>query len=105
MTFTQTRRRIYGFYRYDCCWPYSLAFILTLIIYWLDFFSSSQTKYWPSLTAFGLIFAYYLYNLYLAAKGRLKNNQDGFFIKLLTLKIIIWAAILGGLIIRKIDIL
>lgn len=88
-------KNIYQFYRYDCCWPYSVSFFLVLIIYWLDFFIVNISNHWVSMVSYGVIFAYYLYNVFLSAKGRIKAGDKIFFIVFLSSKIIIWGFMLA----------
>ncbi len=87
-------RNIYQFYRYDCCWPYAVSFLLVLFIYWLDFFIVKTRTHYVSLAGYGIIFAYYLYNLVLYLKGKIKAKGLKFFIRFLSVKIIILGFIL-----------
>lgn len=85
---------IYQFYRYDCCWPYAVSFLLVLVIYWFDFFIIEARIHAASLVGYGIIFAYYLYNVFLYNKGKLKAKDLEFFIRFLSVKVIIWGFLL-----------
>ncbi len=87
-------RNIYQFYRYDCCWPYAVSFLLLLVIYWLDFFIVKTRYHYASLTGYGIILAYYLYNVVLYHKGKIKVKGLKFSIRFLSFKIIIWGLVL-----------
>ena len=82
------------FYTVDCCWPYSAAFFITLIIFYINLIYSNKTLLWPSITAYTVLFAYYLYNLFLFLKTPSVFKYPKIFIEVLTAKIIIWGIIL-----------
>ena len=82
---------VYHFYRYGCCWPYSLSFFLVLAIYFLDFFVGNARHHWASLAAYGIILGYYLYSY----KGALCARDSRFFVRFLTFKISLWGIILS----------
>ena len=88
---------IYIFYRRDCCWPYAISFFLVLIIYLLDFFFADTPRHLPSLCAYIIILAYYLYNLRRYFTTGLNTTNDAFFIRYLSLKIILWGLLLAYL--------
>ena len=87
-------KNIYEFYRHDCCWPYAASFFLALSIYWVDFFIVNTRYHWASLVAYGIIFAYYLYNVHLYFQGKVKTMNTKFFMAFLSSKVIIWGFIL-----------
>jgi hypothetical protein len=86
--------KIYRFYRYECCWPYSLSFVLVLVIYWLDFIVERNAVPLASYLSYTVIFSYYIYNLYRYAKGKMNPKVDIFFIKFLSAKISILGLLL-----------
>lgn len=88
-------KNIYGFYRHDCCWPYAASFFLALIIYWSDFFIVNTRHHWPSLAAYGVIFAYYLYIVNFYFQSKIKTINAEFFMAFLSFKVIIWGFILA----------
>lgn len=96
-------KNIYEFYRHDCCWPYAISFFLVLSIYWLDFYIVNTRYHWPSFVAYGVIFVYYLYNIYLYFQGKIKTNAKNpkFFMVFLSSKVIIWGFILTLLYVRR----
>lgn len=94
-------RNIYQFYKYDCCWPYAVSFLLVLVIYWLDFFIIKTRTHYVSLAGYGIILAYYLYNVVLYHKGKIKAKGLEFFIRFLSFKIIILGFILSCLKVLK----
>ena len=85
---------MYQFYRYDCCWPYAVSFLLTLVIYWLDFFIVNTHYHWVSLFVYGIILDYYLYNVSRYFRDKIKAKNVKFFIAFLSSKIILWGFIL-----------
>ena len=94
-------KNIYEFYRYDCCWPYTASFFLALSIYWLDFFIVNTHYHWVSLVAYGIILAYYLYNVHLYLQGKVKTKNTKFSAIFLSSKIILWGFILALLYLIK----
>ena len=82
------------FYRYDCCIPYSLAFLFVLCIYCLVLVGSSSMDIAYAAIAFFILFTYYLYNLYLYKINKLDALNLDFFIKWLSIKICIWGSFL-----------
>jgi hypothetical protein len=94
-------KNIYEFYQYDCCWPYALSFFLVLGVYWLDFFIAHTRYHWVSLFAYGIILAYYLYNVPLYLQGKIKAKNKQFSAIFLSSKIILWGFILAFLYIIK----
>lgn len=94
MTMQLFIKSIYEFYRHDCCWPYAVSFFLALSIYYLDFFIVNTRYRWASLVAYGIILAYYLYNVSLYFQNKIKTKNIKFFAVFLSSKIIIWGLIL-----------
>lgn len=94
-------RKLHRFYRHECCFPYSLSFLFVLLIYAIDFLASEDPLIWPSAGAYTIIAAYYLLNLRYYAKKRLVFDDPGFFIFVLTVKIILWGLVLLGLLIVR----
>lgn len=90
--------KIYRFYRYECCFPYSISFLLVLFIYAIDFFISDKLMLWPSILSFLIIAAYYVLNLAKYRKNRLSSDDPKFFISLLTIKTVLWGCLLVALI-------
>ncbi|MCX5701554.1 MAG: hypothetical protein NTW64_01030 [Candidatus Omnitrophica bacterium] len=86
--------KIYNFYRYDCCWPYAVSFLLVLVIYRIDFIDVNRIYHWESIFSYGIIFSYYLYNLHLYYQKKIVSSDTRFFIRFLTFKIFIWGFIL-----------
>jgi hypothetical protein len=37
------------FYRHECCFPYTLSFLLVLLIYAIDFHTLEKAMLWPSI--------------------------------------------------------
>jgi len=95
MTMRLFIKNIYEFYRHDCCWPYAASFFLVLSIYWLDFFIVNIRQHWASLVAYGIILVYYLYNVSLYFRNKVKTKNAKFFVVFLSSKIIIWGFILS----------
>ena len=94
MTLKQLTKNIYEFYRYDCCWPYAASFFLTLGIYRIDLFRGHRSTPMASVAAYGILLAYYLYNLRRYAQGRLTARNNQFFISYLSFKILVWGSLL-----------
>ena len=90
-------KRIKNFYLKDMCWPYSLSFALTLVIYFVEFVFSRSIGL-ASIIAYFVLFAYYIKNLKLYKNKELKVQDPDFFILFLTAKIIAWTAILIALV-------
>ncbi|MBN2119556.1 MAG: hypothetical protein JW734_00695 [Candidatus Omnitrophica bacterium] len=86
-------RDIKTFYTKDMCGPYAFSFLLTLVIYSLEFVLN-QGPGWASVTAFLILFGYYLKNLQYYQRGALTKDNLAFFILFLTAKIATWFAIL-----------
>jgi hypothetical protein len=91
--------KVYRFYRHECCYPYSVSFLLVLCIYAVDFFFSDPPMLWPSLTAYLIIAGYYIQNIRFYKRNRLNSENPEFFILLLTVKIVVWGFLLSGLLI------
>lgn len=70
-------------------------------MYAVDFFPSPEPSRWPSVVSYLIIAGYYVYNVWLFKKKLLFSADDQFFIGILTVKIIVWGMILGGLLIFK----
>lgn len=87
-------RKIYDFYRRECCWPYALSFFLVLVIYWLDFSVERNQTPWASFISYAVIFSYYIYNLYFYVKSKIFTKAGGFFIGFLSAKILLWGLLL-----------
>ncbi|MBU9888397.1 MAG: hypothetical protein KTQ49_00825 [Candidatus Omnitrophica bacterium] len=86
-------RKIAVFYRDDCCWPYALSFYLVLIIFAMDFGGVPTPYHGASVFSFGILLAYYLYNLrlYFRKDIRIMEKKDPvFFIGFLSSKIALW---------------
>jgi len=86
-------KKLFNFYRNDCCWPYALSFYLLLIIYWLDFITPGKTYHLSSYFSYAVVLAYYFYIVYRYFKKKITDKNE-FFIKFLSLKIIIWGILL-----------
>jgi len=93
--------KLYRFYRYECCVPYSISFFLVLFIYAIDFFLSDKLLLWPSILSFLIIAAYYVLNLAKYWKNSLSSDDPKFFIYLLTVKMALWGGLLVALIIAR----
>ena len=91
--------KLYRFYRHECCWPYALSFPLVLVIYAIDFFGHEDPLRWPSIASYSIIAGYYLRNVRLYKNEALVSDDPGFFISLLTFKIVLWGVIMLGLLI------
>jgi hypothetical protein len=85
------------FYRYDCCWPYAASFYLTLVIYYLDFFVTGTRCHWASPVAYGILLAYYLYNVRRYFQGRVLAKNARFLLSFLSFKIAVWGSVLCAL--------
>lgn len=88
-------QNIYRFYRHECCFPYSLSFILVLIIYFLDFFGIDNSSHIPSVMSYSIITGYYIFNVILYRKRLLESENPGFFIAILSVKVVLWGVLLG----------
>ncbi|MBN1493298.1 MAG: hypothetical protein JW938_04055 [Candidatus Omnitrophica bacterium] len=94
-TIKKLSKNIYKFYRFDCCWPYSVSFYLVLIIFYLEACVIKNPSKWASIVSYGILLAYYLYIRKLYAERRLTQKRNESFLMLfLTAKIIIWGCIL-----------
>ena len=82
------------FYKQDCCWPYALSFYLTLLIYYLDFFATGTRCHWASPVAYGILLAYFLYNLRLYSQGKIQAVNAPFAFSFLSFKIAVWGLVL-----------
>lgn len=82
------------FYKQDCCWPYAVSFYLTLLIYGLDFFRAGARCHWASPVAYGILLAYFLYNLHLYFRGKIKATNAPFALSFLSFKIAVWGLVL-----------
>jgi len=91
--------RIYKFYRHECCFPYSIAFLLVLLIYAIDFFFSDPPMLWPSIVSYLIIAGYYIQNIRYYKRNWINSDDPEFFILLLTVKIVLWGLLLSGLLI------
>jgi hypothetical protein len=85
---------IFVFYRHDCCWPYAVSFYLTLIIYYLDFFTVATDRHWASPVAYGVLFVYFLYNLRRYFQGRIQAKNAQFLRSFLSFKITVLGLVL-----------
>jgi hypothetical protein len=56
-------RKIFRFYRYECCFPYTMSFFLVLFIYAIDFGVSDQALLWPSIISYLILAGYYVQNV------------------------------------------
>lgn len=93
-------KKLSRFYRDECCFPYSLSFLLVLVIYSLDFYVSKKPLLWPSILSYSVITAYYILNvIYYKGKKLISHDDPKFFISILTCKIFLWGILLFGLII------
>lgn len=91
--------KLYRFYRHECCYPYSVSFLLVLFIYAIDFFVSDPPMLWPSITAYLIIAGYYIQNIRFYKRNWLNSDDPEFFMLLLTVKIVLWGFLLSGLLI------
>jgi hypothetical protein len=89
------------FYRKECCWPYAVAFFLTLIIYAMEWQIIDSRLPWASITAYAILTAYYWYNVWQYHTGILDGENLRFFIRFLGLKIFLWGIALLCLIIHR----
>ncbi len=87
-------RNVRTFYTRDCCWPYAASFFLALIVFGLDFSDRHSHFHWASFTAFGIILSYYLYILRLYFRKKLTKENLRFFIKFLSVKVLVLGAVL-----------
>lgn len=87
-------KKIYCFYRHDCCWPYAVSFPLVLLIYGLERQTVVGGFPWASIGAYAILFAYWGYNVYLYNTTRFAAKDGPFFIRWLSLKIAVWLAVL-----------
>ena len=92
-------RKVYRFYRYECCFPYTLSFLLVLFIYAIDFYAAERPLIWPSGLSYLILVGYYIQNTRYYKKNVLTSEDPQFFLLLLTLKIVLWGALLVGLVI------
>jgi len=84
---------LYNFYRYDCCWPYSVSFLLVLLIFAIENVYARSNIPWASYLSLIIISAYWLFNIKLYKKKALKTENPDFFIGWLSFKIILWSVI------------
>lgn len=87
-------KHIHAFYKYDCCWPYAVSFFLTLMIYYLDFFRAGTRCHWASPVAYGILLAYFLYNLHLYSRGKIKATNAPFALLFLSFKLTVLGLVL-----------
>ena len=87
-------RRIIHFYAHECCWPYSLAFYVTLVIYGVERMYAQSAFPWGSVLAYGILAAYYIHNV-IQYRPRLSRGVDtASLLTFLTVKVAIWGALL-----------
>ncbi len=91
--------RIYQFYRHECCFPYSISFLLVLLIYAIDFFVSDPPMLWPSIVSYLIIAGYYIQNTRYYKRNWINSDDPESFMLLLTIKIVLWGLLLSGLLI------
>ncbi len=89
--------KIYRFYRHECCVPYTISFVLTLVIYYVDFFIYEKLLLWPSIISYSVLTAYFAYIMVQYFKGKIPYEEPKFFVSVLGAKIFIWGAVLAGL--------
>jgi len=88
-------KNIYRFYRYDCCWPYSVSFYLVLVIFWCEAIWIQNPSKWASISSYAILLFYYLYNRKLAKQNRIKDKRNlTFFLSFLGFKIFLWGIFL-----------
>ena len=63
-------------------------------MYWMDFFIVNTRYHWASLVAYGIILAYYLYNVHFYFQGKLNTKNARFFMAFLSSKVIVWGFVL-----------
>ena len=90
-------KKIYRFYRHECCFPYTIAFFLVLFIYAIDFGVYDKPRLWPSVVSYFILAGYYIKNTGYYRKNVLGSDDPKFFILMLTFKIILWGLLLIGL--------
>jgi hypothetical protein len=94
-----TLRKIYRFYRYESCFPYTISFLLVLFIYVIDFGISNHPLLWPSIASYLILAGYYVQNIRYYKKNVLTSDDPRFFILMLTFKVGIWGVLLLGLLV------
>lgn len=94
-------KKIYIFYRHECCFPYSISFFLVLLIYAVDLYTSNKTLLLPSIFSYLIITGYYIQNIIYYKKNVIISDDPKFFILILTVKILLWGILLLGLFIFK----
>lgn len=94
-----TLRKIYRFYRHECCFPYAISFLLVLFIYAIDFYGSDQPLFWPSIASYLVLAGYYIQNIRYYRKNVLIQDDPQLFILVLTVKIVLWGVLLLWLIV------
>ncbi len=87
--------KIYRFYRHECCVPYTISFILTLVIYYLDFFVYEKLLLWPSFASYSVLAAYFVYIMVQYYRGLIPYEEPRFFVAVLTVKISVWGLALA----------
>jgi hypothetical protein len=97
----ETVKKIYIFYRYECCFPYSISFLLVLLIYSLDFYTLEKAKVWPSLISYIILAGYYVYNVSCYRKRILPSHDPKFYMSILSIKVFLWSVFLLALIFFK----
>ena len=96
--FKEILKMTWRFYRHECCFPYTLSFLLVLLIYITDFHILEKTMLWPSIISYGIITGYYVQILSYYRRKVLFSDNPKFFILILGFKILLWGIILFTLI-------
>lgn len=63
-------------------------------MYWLDFFIVNTRYHWASLVTYGIILAYYLYNVHLYFQGKAETMNTRFSMAFLSFKVALLGLIL-----------
>ena len=102
-TFIEILKKTYRFYRHECCFPYSISFLLVLLIYSMDFYILEKTKIWPSLISYIIVTGYYVKIFSYYRRGILStlSHDPKFIISILSIKVFLWGILLFALIIFK----
>ncbi|MFH1799699.1 MAG: hypothetical protein ABH891_02465 [Candidatus Omnitrophota bacterium] len=87
-------KNIYVFYKHDCCWPYAVSFYITLVIYGFDFFGAGTRFHWASPVAYGVLLAYFLYNVHLYFQGKIQAKNPQFALAFLSFKVTVLGSVL-----------
>ena len=94
-------QKTYRFYRHECCVPYSISFLLVLLIYAIDFFFSNPPMLWPSIVSYLILAGYYIQNIRYYKRNWINSDDPKFFISVLTVKVFLWGLLLVGLLVLR----